>query len=248
MNHGYIKLHRRLRDNPLWKDKPFTRGQAWIDLLLRANHKDNEVLFRNDIVKIERGELFVTERELAGAWGWGRTRVKTFLKLLENRTMIERKINPKANHITILNYSKYQGSRTKNEPQPNQKRTTAEPQPCLNNNVKNVKNNKNNTIYCSIPLIKRDGAFFVTEEMLNEYQDIFPGMEIKLAINYIKKWNEDNPNKRKTARGIKKHILRFLGSLNDQNKFRRSSQDDNKENGSGLSEFFKDILPSDVHE
>ena len=36
---GYIKLHRSLMDNPLWTEKPFSRGQAWVDLLMLANRK-----------------------------------------------------------------------------------------------------------------------------------------------------------------------------------------------------------------
>ena len=39
---GWIKLHRRMLDSDIWKAtkrKPFDKRSAWIDLLLRANHK-----------------------------------------------------------------------------------------------------------------------------------------------------------------------------------------------------------------
>ena len=31
-------LHAKLQDNPLWTCEAFTRGQAWVDLILLANH------------------------------------------------------------------------------------------------------------------------------------------------------------------------------------------------------------------
>jgi hypothetical protein len=111
-NSGFILLHRKLREHFLWQDKPFSKGQAWIDMLLLANHSDNEVLYGNQITEINRGSFIRSERQLAASWGWSRKRVQTFLVLLEKGTMIAKKRDQKASHITILNYDKYQISRT----------------------------------------------------------------------------------------------------------------------------------------
>jgi len=35
---GWIRLYRKMQDNPLWTSEPFTRGQAWIDLLMIAGY------------------------------------------------------------------------------------------------------------------------------------------------------------------------------------------------------------------
>lgn len=42
-NNGYILLHRDIMDNWVWQDEVFTKGQAWVDLLMLVNHNDNEV-------------------------------------------------------------------------------------------------------------------------------------------------------------------------------------------------------------
>ena len=84
-------------------------------------------------------------------------------------------------------------------------------------------------IFCTVPLKKGHGAFPVTLEMIEKYQDLYPGMEIPTALKYIAQWNDDNPAKRKTRTGVKSHITRFLNSLNDKNKFRR----ENGEQGNG---------------
>jgi hypothetical protein len=120
-NSGFILLHRKLRDNFLWQDKPFSRGQAWVDMLFMANHSDNGVLYGNQITEIKRGSFIRSERQLAASWGWSRKQVRVFLVLLEKGTMIERKQAQKATHVTILNYDKYQISRTNEGPSKDEK-------------------------------------------------------------------------------------------------------------------------------
>ena len=56
---GYISLYRSIQKHPLWEDKPFTKGQAWIDLLLRASYDENETFFNGNIYKLEEGD-FIT--------------------------------------------------------------------------------------------------------------------------------------------------------------------------------------------
>lgn len=42
---GWIKLHRKMLDNPIvWKDNDHLA--VWIYLLLNASHKDTDVLFK----------------------------------------------------------------------------------------------------------------------------------------------------------------------------------------------------------
>ena len=43
---GWIKLWRKFADDPLWVSEPFTKGQAWVDLLLMAQGTENTI-FKN---------------------------------------------------------------------------------------------------------------------------------------------------------------------------------------------------------
>lgn len=47
---------------------------------------------------------------MARSWGWGIKRVRNFLSLLEEMTMIETKGGKKGTQISILNYNEYQTS------------------------------------------------------------------------------------------------------------------------------------------
>jgi len=53
---GWISLHRKIQGHWIWQDKPFSKGQAWIDILLMVNHKEQKVLFNNQVITVEEGE------------------------------------------------------------------------------------------------------------------------------------------------------------------------------------------------
>ena len=123
---GWVKIHRDLLDNELWSDKPFTKGQAWVDLLLLANHKDKNVLIGSHTEMVERGSFITSELKLMERWGWGRKKVKLFLNFLESQKMIERNANNKRTAITIVNYGFYQDCDLPKEQQKDSKRTAKE--------------------------------------------------------------------------------------------------------------------------
>ena len=104
---GYIFLHRKLMNNPIWKDKPFCKSAAWIDLLMRANWKQSKILIGNTDISVERGEILNSIMELGNAWGWSRKKVSSFLDYLEKGNMVGQKRNNKFTLITICNYDTY---------------------------------------------------------------------------------------------------------------------------------------------
>ena len=111
-NLGFIKLQREILEHWLWTDKPFSKGQAWIDLLLLAQYKDNNVMVKGKLVKRNRGEVHKSIVSLADRWGWSRPKVKRFLELLEKEKMITLHVTANDTALTIEKYSKYQNVRT----------------------------------------------------------------------------------------------------------------------------------------
>jgi hypothetical protein len=145
MESGYVKLFRCLQCNPLWTSEAFSRGQAWVDLLMLANHKETSVRKRGIKIVIGRGQVGWSERNLAERWGWSRGKVKRFLDELEDDHQIEQQNGPQninvTSLITIVNYDKYQSDEPQNEPeivpQTDRKRATNS---TMNKNEKKVKN------------------------------------------------------------------------------------------------------------
>ena len=139
---GWIKLHRKIREGPLWEEKPFDKARAWIDIILSANHEPNNFLLGNEMVSIDRGSFITSEKKLAERWGWSRTKVRAFLLLLEKDSMIVKKTDHRKTALEVLNYCIYQDSETTKEPRKNRQRTVKEPSKNTNKNDKNEKNEK----------------------------------------------------------------------------------------------------------
>jgi len=140
---GWIKLHRKIMDNPLYLSEPFTRMQAWIDLLLLANHKEGFFYVRGNKVVVGRGQVGTSSRTLASRWQWSRGKVERFLKDLENDNQIEPQKNNVITLISICNYDDYQNTEPQTEPQTSHRQTTDEPQTDRNKNDKKEKNVNN---------------------------------------------------------------------------------------------------------
>lgn len=114
---GWIAIHRQIEDCFLWKEKPFDRKSAWIDLLLMAGYQDTEILFDGKVLKLKAGERITSMKKLGDKWGWGYKKVKNFLDLLQSQDMITYKTSNRATLINITNYSLYQDKKTVEETQ-----------------------------------------------------------------------------------------------------------------------------------
>jgi len=150
LKRGWIKLYRKLSDNKLWTSEPFTRGQAWADLLMLANHKEDFFYVRGNRVVVQRGQVGWSQLALAKRWSWSRGKVKRFLNELEIDQQIVQQNNFVSSVITIINYEHYQGDGQQTVQQTDSERTADGQQTDINNNdkkEKNVKNDKKEDIF-----------------------------------------------------------------------------------------------------
>lgn len=142
---GWVKVHRNLMEHPIWMEKPFSKGQAWVDIILSANHTGRKVLIGNKMETIDSGSFVTSELKLMDRWGWSKNKVRAFLKLLENDSMIVKNSNSKRTAITLVNYGKYQVLETTKEPQKDCKETADGLQKVHEQELKNEKNEKKGT-------------------------------------------------------------------------------------------------------
>lgn len=140
---GWIKLHRQIQDSWVWEEKPFSRGQAWVDLLLMANHKEQKVLIGNELVVLQPGTIITSERKLMERWGWSKTKVRAFIGILEQDKMVRKRTKHKQTALIVEKYTIYQENETSQKPLEDQSKTSQKP------HNKNVKNDNNNNIYIS---------------------------------------------------------------------------------------------------
>ena len=134
MSKGWVSLYRKTLDNPILRtSKKFSTFEAWVWLLLNVNHKERKVVMGSDIYKVKKGAIITSQKKMSKLFGWGNSRLRTFLLLLQKDEMIVVKTNKKLTQITLLNYDTYQDYKS----QPNHKQITTKSQPNTNNNVNN---------------------------------------------------------------------------------------------------------------
>ncbi|NYB74843.1 hypothetical protein HZF24_11910 [Sedimentibacter hydroxybenzoicus DSM 7310] len=150
---GWISIHRQIWNNWTWKDKPFSKGQAWIDILLLVNHNPDKVYFRDSIYDVEPGQRITSELQLSERWGWSRNKTRRFLNDLEREQQIDVKRDNRKTVITVLNYTKYQkDNTTKGTTESTTERQQMVQQKDINNNDTIMINNENKKdIYISVP-------------------------------------------------------------------------------------------------
>ena len=105
---GYVLIHRSICKSFLWDDKPFTKGQAWIDLIMLANHSEKEDYIKGVFVHTKRGQIIRSRQFFADRWGWNVKTVDGYLKMLKKQKMVDYKGTPQGTLITIEKYGGYQ--------------------------------------------------------------------------------------------------------------------------------------------
>ncbi len=188
-NNGWIKLHRKITDDPMYFSETFTRMQAWIDMILLANYSEGFFYIRGNKVTVNRGQIGYSQESLAKRWKWSRGKVRRFLKQLENDGKIVQQKSSVITLISIVNYDAYQSDGTTDS-------TTDGRQTDINK-----KNKKNKNLNCP-------NCAYAFEEFWDDY-DKKVGNKTKLSRiwdklsdddrlkikAYIPKYKASKPNK-----------------------------------------------------
>jgi hypothetical protein len=136
---GYYRMYRGWMENGVFSSKaPFSERDAWVWLVEEAAWKDRPWRLGVVILPLKRGQLCHSLRYLGQKWRWSKDKVQRFLRVLENRDMIETASATGGataeRIITICNYSLYQDDRDSDEtesetaenPKPRQSRDKTE--------------------------------------------------------------------------------------------------------------------------
>ncbi|CPA94400.1 DnaD domain protein [Staphylococcus aureus] len=219
---GWISIDRSIQNHWLFKEKrTFSKFEAWIYLLMEANHSKAKVPIGNQIVTVERGQRLTSILTLSDLFNWSRFKVKTFLDLLESDGMLEVKTTSKYTLITIVNYDFYQSEQGRNQHQNNIKPTSKQHQSNINptskqhqtntnnndnkdNNEKNVNNEKKKA--AAFDFFQDNGFGFITPynlDDLNYYLDSFENDSDEIVTASLKIAKDRN----KVTWGYAKSIL-----------------------------------------
>lgn len=214
-NNGWIKLHRKMLDNPI-SNKP-KYAWVWITLLLKANHKENKIMWNGNILIIKEGQVLTGRKELSKQTGISESTLEDILKYLEKQQQIQQQKTTKFRIITIVKWEDYQNSDTKT----NNKATTKQQQSDTNNNDNNVNKKKEDTPKLSkqivdtllkeMNLIRPDGDYLL--------DNLYPA---KTIAKRLTEWLNNANNEKKEYSDIE--ILdNFKGMLHKMDNFHRKN-------------------------
>ena len=236
---GWLLLHRKLGDSALWLEEPFTRGQAWVDLLMLAQHSPSHIRVQGMKINLKRGDVGESEVTLSLRWKWSRGKVRRFLEEIEKDGMVKKETSKMADRrksvITICNYDSYQVFKKENgtgdgtgDGQATGRRRAGDGTGSTNDNE--CTNGKEVKAFCAEPQkdevqapqqtepplivfslskIREEQAFYQND--IDQWRESFPGVDLRIELLKCRQWNIDNPTKRKTRGGIRTHISSWLG-------------------------------------
>lgn len=160
---GWIKLHRKLLKNPIFKNANLYHLYSYC--LLKARHEEGEVMFGETVIKLNPGEFVTGRNVLSEALNEKPNTTYKRLKKLEKLNYVSLKSNNKNTLVTVLNWESYQIKKeevTTESQQSNNKVTTESQQSNTNKKLKNEKKNSYGE-YSHVKLTKKEFENFVSE-------------------------------------------------------------------------------------
>ena len=149
---GWIKLHRKLLDSPIFQNEKLFKVFAYC--LMKASHKEHTQLVGRRVVHLQKGQFVFGRKRASEELRLKESTVRDYVKLLEKLGTIDIKSDNKFSVITVVNWAIYQNDEeisdskndkksTTNQHQMDNKSTSNQQQINTNKNVKNVENDKN---------------------------------------------------------------------------------------------------------
>jgi hypothetical protein len=133
---GYIKLHRKILENPI-VCKDCETFSIWVYLLLNATHEEIPALFKGNKIILKEGQLLTGIISISDKLHINRSKVQRTLKLFENDKQIEQQTSSQNRLVTILNWNEYQKNEKQNEKQMTNEWKTNDKPMTTNKNVRN---------------------------------------------------------------------------------------------------------------
>lgn len=185
---GWIVLHRKLLDKPIWFESTAEQKVILITLLLMANHAEKEWEWQGQKYVAKPGQFVTSLSKIAEVCGEGISfqNVRTALKRFEKYGFLTNESTNKNRLITINNWAFYQNNPNDTNRQPNKQLTSnqqaANKQLTTNNNDKQINNVTNNVVV--------DKQIDPISKAIRTYEQIF-GLANPITIQNIQFWCQD---------------------------------------------------------
>ncbi len=205
MKDGWIKLHRRLLDNPRVTDPEWL--SVWVYLLLSATYQPRKMNFDGKIVVLQPGQLITGRHAIANATGVSSAKVYRVLETLKIEQQIEQQAGIKGSMFTVLKWKDYQETEQQTEHGLSSNRAATEQRLSTNKKeiteeIKEQKNRKHIHVPCAKPELSEVEVYAgeiglpVTEAA--RFIDYYTGNGWMVGRNRMKDWRATLRNWKRT--------------------------------------------------
>ena len=175
---GWISLHRKLLENPIFSNGDLLR--VWIWCLLKATHKEHDQMIGLQLQTLKPGQFIFGRKKAAEELNLSENKIYRLMHRLQDMGNIVINSNNKYSIVSIVKWEVYQNDDIEVRQQIDNKQITNRQQIDTNNNVNNV-NNANKETY---------------SDFVKKILDIYPGKKTKSVRDkklpkIIKKHGED---------------------------------------------------------
>ncbi|MEO5293747.1 DnaD domain-containing protein [Enterococcus cecorum] len=185
---GWIVLHRKLLDKPIWFESTAEQKVILITLLLMANHAEKEWEWQGQKYVAKPGQFVTSLSKIAEVCGEGISfqNVRTALKRFEKYGFLTNESTNKNRLITINNWAFYQDNPNDTNRHPNKQLTSNQQatnkQLTTNNNDKQINNVTNNVVV--------NEQVDPISKAIRTYEQVF-GLANPITIQTIQFWCQD---------------------------------------------------------
>ncbi|MFJ7933253.1 hypothetical protein [Sporosarcina sp. NPDC096371] len=112
MEQGWIKMHRKLLEKPIWTEATAEQKILLITLLLMGNHEEKQWEWKGKVFSASPGQFVTSLSSLVQKCGKGSSvqKIRTALKRFAKYEFLTDESTPHNRLITIVNWGVYQGS------------------------------------------------------------------------------------------------------------------------------------------
>lgn len=173
----FFTIDRKLLESDFWLSEPFSKPQAWVDLIGLANFGDVKRIEGSEMKVYKRGDVVTSIRTLAERWHWSREKVRNYLSALESDGMSTTKKTTRGIVVTLENYDFYQLSAKQKDHKTDHRPTTDRPltdhPPTQNNNTNNT-NNTDKRERGELRSFGPNGRLALTDQELFSFRQQYP--------------------------------------------------------------------------
>lgn len=220
---GFIKVHRKIWDNPIVTKSP-EHLAVWIYLLTHAAYQDTDTIWQGKRYTLHAGQLITGRVKIASQIGVDQHKVERILKIFEGEQQIEQQVNRQGRLISIVAWHRYQISEQQSEQRVSNERATSEQQMSnkMSNKVSNVDNSPSQVIPIGEEVTKskseqqseqrkivynfKEPQKVSTNKEIKKYKEIKNNQEIYISANVdnSKRTDVDNSVKEIIRRRVKR--------------------------------------------